>query len=199
MIIDKQNLLQAGACEAGADDAEIICKFPCEYEYAVQKLRDDSRNDLAAWMVLFKGQIIQTTVGWYSDKYRAQDINKDNIWVEVKTNDDLLVLIEQIKDEYISLHSDFFNAFRLIPIEGHGTRWEDVDLLTTTEDGNFAVFNFQTAIYDEFTNLADAKSFQAERKQEYKNTQFMIKQGEFVVSADQTESTWININYAAPS
>lgn len=197
MIIDKQNLLDAGACQEGADEAEIICNFPCGYEDSIKKLRDASKNDLAAWMVLFKGPIIQTTQGWFFDKYRAKDINNNDVWVEVKTDAELKDLVNQIQDEFNNLHPEYFAANRLIPND-IGVQWLDVDLDTETEDGKFVVYSFETGINEPCDSLASAKAFQHSLKEKYK-AKNLLPQGGLATSADKTESTWVLINYAPAS
>lgn len=190
MIINKQNLLEAGACVEGADEAAAICNFPCEYSVAIQRCKDADRNDLAAWMILFKPQIIETTPNWIKESFKAKNIN-DGQWQEVKTQPELVALVDKIKEDCLVAHKNLFVVNKEIKV-GNSTRWELVDLDLEKEDAVFDIYDCLTGLNKAYKILAEAKLARKEIQQKFV-AQLVVPQEMQVQSADKTESAWIAI------
>lgn len=187
MIINKQNLLKAGACESGADDAEQICQFPKDYEESITMCREAERNDLAAWMLLFKPNIIQTSANWKIAQYKFKSID-DGIWVECNSLEDLNVKLDLKKQELAIKNKQLFNVKKVITTEGI-TTLKDVDLSKEIKDSFYQVFNYLSGTYVECDSIKKAVAQVNQMVEQYKENLIFEIMAKYV-SQDGKESSW---------
>lgn len=188
MIINKQNLLQAGATQEIADQIASFCTFPCSYNDAVKTLEDKGKTDLTGWMIANKGKIIETTDGWFVEKYAAMDINNNN-WIETQTKQELSVLVFDIQDQFVNLNPNYFVVNLLTDVDGI-INWSVVDLYQQSGNANYDVFDIATGLNTKYETLDQAKKARDETIKQY----FILNPvptKQLVVSADKTESAWV--------